>query len=65
MFTTDLGEPALIMQAANPMPNGVEAAHQAFVQACDHDKYCAIHDEYGTCTCGATPMSSNRIIEEE
>jgi hypothetical protein len=64
MPTTILWQPAPISDTATSAPSIGEAAEQgALASPVLHDDYCAIHDEYGTCTCAA-PMLAESSEEE-
>jgi hypothetical protein len=65
MSTTILWQSALMTDTANSGRSTDEAAEQgAAANSALHDDYCAIHDEYRTCTCGAEQMSAESREEE-
>jgi hypothetical protein len=55
MIATDPQQPPVIAVPTGTGADGAVSTEPATsVNAVIHDDYCAIHDEYGTCTCGAT-----------
>jgi hypothetical protein len=65
MSATNLWQSALMTDTATSAPSSDEVAEQgAVTNSVVHDDYCAIHDEYGTCTCGTAQMSAETREEE-